>query len=226
VIHPSVYRLSARAYGASGDVCAISTDFGGDTEYRACERCGYDTCFKIGRRHCVISSGPRWYDVLSASSNGSLFSERAIEAFESVNARGFRVVPVTVERLHPKKGPRNSPPKYFALELTSCIRLDVAASGYDLKKFCSLCARQTASNSQHGYARRSLVLDVSTYDGSDIFAVGHLESRLEYCNIKIIEAARKYKLTNAAFQPWAWQQDPLRFMEIIDYLGGPWPPGA
>jgi hypothetical protein len=173
-----------------------------------------------------MSPGPRWYDVLSASSNGSLFSERAIEAFESVNARGFRVVPVTIERLHPKKGPKDSPPKYFALELTSCIRLDVAPSGYDLKRFCSLCARQTESNPQHGHARRSLVLDMSTYDGSYIFAVGHLESRLEYCNIKIIEAARKYKLTNAAFQPWAWQQDPVRFMEIIDYLGGPWPPGA
>jgi hypothetical protein len=226
MINTNIYSLSARGYGASGEVYVISTEFGGETELRACDRCGSDVYFKIGPRRCLMSSGPRWYDVLSASSNGSLFSERAIEAFDSVNARGYRVVPVTIELSPSRKGPKAPPPKYFTLELTSCIRLDVAASGYDLKTYCSLCARKTALTHERGYIRRSLVLDMSTYDGSDMFAVGHLESRLEYCNLKILEAARKYELTNAAFQPWAWKQDPARFMNIIDHIGGPWPPVA
>jgi hypothetical protein len=175
----------------------------------------------------MLTSGRKWHDVLSATNAGcSLFSERAIDAFASADARGYRVVPVTVELDELAKGPKGPPPKYFALELTSCIRLDVAASGYDLKEYCSLCARRTAATPERGYIRRSLVLDMSTYDGSDIFAVGHPESRNEYCNLNIVEAARKYKLTNCAVQPWAWEQDPARFMSIIDYIGGPWPPIA
>ncbi|MBX9735530.1 MAG: hypothetical protein K2X32_01270 [Phycisphaerales bacterium] len=173
-----------------------------------------------------VSAGRKWYDFVSASNvQSTMFSERAIEAFASVGAQGYRVVPVKVS-FRPNPPPKLAPPKYFAIELTSCVRLDVAASGYEQGDYCTLCARRTATTQETNFVRKGRSLDMSTYDGADIFAVGHLESRNEYCSLKIVEVARKYKLTNSAFQPWAWQEDPERYMEIIDYLGGPWPPIA
>ena len=134
-----LFELSARNRSESGFPTVVIMRFAESKSY-SCAVCGARWSYSCGPRHCEVSSGKSWFDVISASTYGCvLVSERFIDALSSINARGFRVVPATVELYEPSKGPTEAPPRYFALEFTSYVRLDAATSCYDPKIYCSTC---------------------------------------------------------------------------------------
>ena len=150
--------------------------------------------------------GTKWADALG----GEYFivSQRVIDCWEIEGIGVLPIQPVEIAEPYPKKLEGTEPPKYFWIDgrkLNGAL-VDFQASGYVNFGFCSECGRRIENISEtfkRQYAtgaKFSYVFQENTWNGLNLFTT-NISYRKFFCTEKIVECARKYRLTNFRFIP-------------------------
>lgn len=150
--------------------------------------------------------GTKWPDALG----GAYFivSQRVIDCWDVEGIGVFPIQPVEIAEPYPQKLEGTEPPKYFWIDgrkLNGAL-VDFQASGYVIREFCSECGRRIENISEtfkRQYASGvefSYVFQDDTWNGANLFTTDISEGKF-FCTEKIVECARKYKLTNFRFIP-------------------------
>lgn len=167
----------------------------------------------------VIDKGTRWVDLIGNGPCNFILSDRVIEAFQAAGITGYSAYPVTIGKVRPKKLREQPHPWYFYIEVAGTLDLDLAASG--------LPAAESPDGVLSGRDRPRAIRYIpepASWDGTDLMKLRNYPMRGIICSRRVIELARKERLTNFRFRPLGL----LGHQEIggkgVDYLGKTWPP--
>ena len=194
--------LSTRGYPWIGPVVE------GLTPLTFCIGCRGPQRYVNGKIRVLLErrKGTKWPDALG----GAYFivSQKVIDCWDVEGIGAFPIQPVKIAEPYPKKLEGTKPPKYFWIDgrkLNGAL-VDFQASGYVIREFCSECGRRIENISEtfkRQYARGvefSYVFQDDTWHGLNLFTTD-ISDRKFFCTEKIVECARKYRLTNFRFIP-------------------------
>ena len=168
-------------------------------EQGKCEACGRTRSrwrFS-GSHHFLLEGGPKYPDRLEFTGAGGaplLLSRRAADAFRENGIAGIdETVPVRTAR---ESGdlPEGTP-EYVLARVRGRIELDLSKMGLKKKKLCRVCGgfewnRQRLS---------PLLLDASTWDGSDLCRVDSIPGYV-ICTDRVVALVKKQKLKGFSFR--------------------------
>jgi len=170
-----------------------------------------------------IHKGTKWPDIVGSGSPPPPFfiSEHVIRTFEREGVTGYEARPAIIEAgaVKSKKLKAIRPPKYFFLEVTGRIDIDLEASGLAGPDICPVCFRREGLREPERIVPRP-----ETWDGSDIFRIRNYSFGTHYCTEKVLLLARENRWTNFRFEPMDAIQRYATGWKGIDYLGKRWPP--
>ena len=104
-------------------------------------------------------------------------------------------------------------PRYFRVEIDGRCRIDLAASGMTVIRFCPVCHHR-ATSPMVGPAFRMVP---KSWDGSPLFRDPELYPRVSFCTQVVLDLAHQHRFTNFRFEPMEGPFD-LK-SKGMDYLG-------
>lgn len=152
--------------------------------------------------------GTKWPDALGGAYAYFIVSQRVIDCWEIEGIDTFPIQPVEIAEPYPQKLEGTNPPKYFWIDgkkLNGAL-VDFQASGFVNFGFCSECGRRIENISEtfkRQYAtgaKFSYVFQENAWNGLNLFTTDISYAKF-FCTEKIVECARKYRLTNFRFIP-------------------------
>ena len=184
---------------------------GGLPDYGPCPECGINMRDPTGNLLVTLADDRArvWPDLLACGGYPCFVaSRRFIDAMRESNIRialGGRVD--FIEPIENGLSLDNSP-GYFWLEGRRGHqggKMDFDASGYVDVRFCSVCANRThditmTSRRQSADPPPSTVIEYDADKGHDLFTTD-LSPTAFFCTERVLETAKKCKLTNIAFYP-------------------------
>lgn len=147
-----------------------------------------------------------------------LFSDRIVNGLEEIGGTGFTVHPVRVKRIDGAGlFKAAAAPKYFYLEITGEIDIDMNASGVGGAPQCPGCFRWLSKSAEpHRYVPAG-----HTWDGADLLRLRNLPYRMLFCTRRVLELARRDRWRGVGFEPMDVDR---RHPSGINHLARTWPP--
>lgn len=176
-----------------------NTSFGG-FQWAVCPECGRRIAtmqYVSDVPHLLIEGGPQYSDYLWYTGAGVrpfLISERTLNLFEQHNVSGYDGYCLVELEFEETSKVINDIPRYYALNLTGSVEFDFKQMHLKKKKLCPQCGSFEWSRTRLDPA----ILDMSTWDGSDLCSMKSIPGR-RVCTEKVRELVKKYTLTGCVF---------------------------
>lgn len=201
------YRVSHNTFGTRGFPW-IGTISKGIKYSHRCYKCGGVKTYAEGDITGILekAKGIKWPDVLGCGHFPFfIISSRVLEAFDKEQLLSFPYHRVFIEKPYPKRLDEQCMPEYYWIDGPKMFgaELDFEASGFVDNKFCSVCGIRT-DNIERTFDLQdkgfSYVFKKGTWNGDHLFTTDISRTRF-FCTDRILDCAKKYKLTNFKFIP-------------------------
>jgi len=172
-----------------------------------CDVCGVEQLLASGNIEVTLAprKGTRWPDILGCGSYPFfIVSDRVLDSWCSEIVSGFSYHKVSITGSIPPKLLNHNIPTYWWLDGQKMqgSLLDFERSGYVGVEICSKCGHISYDINATYVCQHSLkfpfVLVKHSWNGSDIFTT-NLSSTQFFCTEKVLNLAKKYRLTNFRF---------------------------
>lgn len=194
---------------------AISIVPRSEMQRRVCKSCGSVENIPSGAFDVILEGGREYPDVLGCGAYPFLIvSEAVIRAWQEAEITCFHVYPVgvTLGKVRSARLRATEPPAYFRVEIDGNCRIDLEASGIQVKSLCPACHHLvTVPAVAPGFR-----MIPNSWDGCRIFRDPVLYPRVNFCTAEVLEIARKHRFTNFRFDPMEGPVD--HASKGIDYL--------
>lgn len=168
----------------------------------------WTVCPECGRRiatmqyvsdvpYLLIDGGPKYSDYLCYTDAGIrlfLISERTLNLFEQHNVSGYDEYCLVELEFEEAGKVIDNIPRYYALNLIGSVEFDFKQMHLKKKKFCQQCGSFEWSRTRLDPA----ILDMSTWDGSDLCTIKSIPGR-KVCTEKVRELVKEHTLTGFNF---------------------------
>lgn len=144
--------------------------FGGYDRSSVCPHCNRTIVFPIFRADtpCLIIEGagdfPDYLQFTGAGRQMYLVSERTLELYEKNHISGYSDYCQVSIALEEQAAPKSDIPRYYSLNITGSVDLDLHTMQLKRKKVCPQCGQFEWNRVR----MNPMILDISTWDGSDL----------------------------------------------------------
>lgn len=168
-----------------------------------CPNCGRrisTPCYSDDVPKLLLEGGRQYPDYLSFCGAGRqmfLLSENAMEIFEKTNISGFDGYQlIETNDFAVKEQKMNI--KYYSLNISGRVDLDMAMMHLKKKHFCDACKQFTWSRTR----LQPYILDQNSWDGSDLCLLSSMPG-YKLCSSYVKDVIEKFHLTGFSFEPSA-----------------------
>ena len=208
------YEFSHNSSHTRGFTWAISIEPRSEMIDQVCPEYGAAEHYPSGAFDVIVEGGTRYPDVLGCGAYPFLIvSEAVITAWREAGINSFDTYPIGTAEVRSRKLRDAVPPPYFRVEIDGQCKINLAASGVEVVRFCP----------EHHYlvTRPSLVpgfrMVPGSWDGSPLFRDPVLYPRVNFCTQMVLDLAREHRFTNFRSEP---MEGPFNSASKgIDYLG-------